>query len=233
MASNVKYLFIIGDMVDGVGVYPQQHRDQDAQDIYQQYDLFAQALKQIPSRIKIILCPGNHDAVRTAEPQPSIYEDFAKMLYQLPNVVCVSNPAVVNIDRSEGFPGFDVLLYHGFSFPYFADNVDSIRQKGGLMRADLIMKFLLQRRHLAPSHTSTLYIPDSSYDPLLIEKAPDFFVSGHIHRATVASYRNVSLLNCSCWISMTSYQEKVGLIPEPARAIVINLQTREPKIMKF
>ena len=151
----------------------------------------------------------------------------------MPNVFIVSSPAMVNIGAKDSFPGFDVLLYHGTSFQYYADKVKSISSAGGQKRADLIMKFLLQRRHLAPSHTSTQYMPEVEDDPLVIDKVPDFFVTGHIHRATIASYRNVALLNCSCWIAMTEYQEKVGLIPEPSRIIIANLQTRENRIMRF
>ena len=47
---------------------------------------------------------------------------------------------------------------------------------GGYHRADLIMKFLLKRRHLAPSFKSTPYHPSHKEDPLLIKKIPDFFV---------------------------------------------------------
>ena len=95
------------------------------------------------------------------------------------------------------------------------------------------MKFLLQRRHLAPTHTSTLYIPDTAKDPLVIEKIPDFFVSGHIHKATTANYRNITLISGSCWQSKTSFQEKVGHNPEPSRIPIANLKTRKMKILKF
>lgn len=233
ISKKIKYLFILGDLVDGVGTYPNQHEDLEIQDIYEQYNAFADALKKIPTHIKIIVCPGNHDAMRIAEPQPPLYEDFANAVYKLPNVICVSNPSIINIDKIGNFPGFDVLLYHGYSFTYFAFEVDSIRIQGSQKRADLIMKYLLQRRHLAPTHTSSLYIPDSEQDPLVINKVPDIFATGHIHRATVSNYRNITLLNCSSWIKKTEYQKKVGLEPEPARAIIVNLQTREVKIIRF
>jgi DNA polymerase II small subunit/DNA polymerase delta subunit B len=58
-------------------------------------------------------------------------------------------------------------------------------------------------------------------------------VSGHIHRASASNYRNVTLLNCSSWLKKTEYQEKVGLHPQPGRAILVNLQTRKVKILKF
>jgi len=70
-------------------------------------------------------------------------------------------------------------------------------------------------------------------DPLVIDKIPDFFVTGHIHRTTAKNSNNVTLLNCSCWIGQTQYQEKVGLKPQPARLPIVNLKTREIKILKF
>lgn len=233
IASKLKYIFIAGDLVEGVGIYPGQEDDLEIKDIYLQYETLAKILRRIPTNIKIIVCSGNHDAMRIAEPQPLLYKDFAKSIWELPNVILVSNPSLVNIHSSENFSGFDVLLYHGYSFPFLSDNVLTIRQAGGMTRSDLIMKFLLQRRHLAPPHTSNLSIPDPDEDPLIISKVPDFFVTGHIHRTTVSSYRNVTLLNCSCWVSQSSDQVRRGIIPEPARAILVNLQTRKVKVLKF
>jgi len=232
ISRKVNYLFIAGDIVEGVGIYPGQEEDLDIKDIYEQYDEFVKYLKLVPSRINIIICPGNHDAMRIAEPQPILYKDLAEPVYKLNNVTMVSNPSLVNILSSDNFPGFDILIYHGFSFIYYADTVESIRLAGGQKRPDLLMKFLLQKRHLAPTHTSTLYIPDKK-DPLVIDKVPDFFITGHIHRSSVSTYKNISLLNCSSWLAQTDYQEKTGLIPQPARAILVNLQNRESKILKF
>ena len=232
-AKKIKYLFLVGDLVEGVGEYPGHEFDLEIPDIYAQYKEFSKHLARIPSSIRLIICPGNHDAMRIAEPQPTLYKDFAEPVWQLPNITMVSNPAVVNIHSSKDFPGFDVLLYHGFSFPYYADKVESIRNSGGQQRVDLIMKFLLQRRHLAPTHKSNLYIPDPQKDNLVIEKIPDFFATGHIHRVSATSYRNVTLLSCSCWLEKTEYQEKRGLSPQPGRAILVNLQTRKVKIMNF
>jgi len=233
IARKVKYIFIVGDLVDGVGIYPGQDSDLLIKDIHKQYDECARLLKQIPKNIKLIICPGNHDAMRIAEPQPELYRDFASAIWELPNAVMVSNPAMVNIGSTKDFPGFDFLLYHGFSFDYFVANVESIRNQGGYDRADLIMKFLLQKRHLAPTHKSTLYIPDAKKDPLVISNVPDFFLTGHIHKSSVSNYRNVTMICGSCWQSKTSFQEKVGHHPEPCRVPIINLQTREVKILKF
>ena len=116
---------------------------------------------------------------------------------------------------------------------YYADNIDSIRSKGGQKRADLIMKSLLQKRHLAPTHTSNLYIPDSEEDPLVISTIPDFFITGHIHRVSVTNFRNITMANCSCWTAITEDQEKRGILPQPAKVPVINLKTRDVKIINF
>ena len=171
--------------------------------------------------------------MRIAEPQPPLYKDFAKPIYQLPNATLVSNPALVNIHSSKDFPGFDVLLYHGYSFDYFISEVESIRNNGGYDRADLMMKFLLQRRHLAPTHTSTLYIPETTKDPLAIEKIPDIFATGHIHKSVASHYKHITLICGSCWQAKTAFQEKVGHNPEPSRIPIVNLKTREVKILKF
>lgn len=233
IAKNVEYIFIAGDLVDGCGIYPEQDKELIINDVYEQYRECAKLLKQIPQHIPLIICPGNHDALRLSEPQPPLSKDFAKPMHELNNAIMVSNPSLVNIDSSGNFSGFDVLMYHGYSFDYFVAQVDSLRNNGGYDRADLIMKFLLKRRHLAPSHLSTLYIPDTKKDPLVIEKVPDFFLSGHIHKSVTANYRNTTLICGSCWQSKTIFQEKVGHNPEPSRVPIVNLQTRDVKILKF
>ena len=95
------------------------------------------------------------------------------------------------------------------------------------------MKFLLKRRHLAPTHSSTLHMPDANQDALVIDRVPDFFVAGHIHKSSVSSYRNIRMICGSCWQSKTPFQEKVGHHPEPCRVPIVNLQTRNVKILKF
>ncbi|MEW6063482.1 MAG: metallophosphoesterase [Nanoarchaeota archaeon] len=233
LAKKVKYLFIVGDLVEGVGVYPNHERDLVIKDIYEQYKRLADYLKLIPKHIKIIVCGGNHDALRIAEPQPILYKDIAAPLWNLPNVTITTNPALVRIHSSKEFPGFDVLIYHGFSIPYFANSIDSIRMSGGQNKIDSIMKFLLQRRHLAPTYMSTLYIPGNEDDPLLIDKVPDFFVTGHIHKVVATNYKNISLICAGCWVSGTPYQERRGIIPEPSKVVLASLKTREFKILNF
>ncbi|MBW2991022.1 metallophosphoesterase [Candidatus Woesearchaeota archaeon] len=233
MASKIRYLVIIGDLVEGVGVYPAQEKDLEIKDIQEQYDLFTNYLKKIPKHIQIIVCPGNHDAGRISEPQPPLFHKYTSSLQKIPNLLLLSNPSFVNIGATNDFPGFDLLLYHGYSLIYYADNVESIRTSGGQKRPDLIMKFLLQKRHLAPTHTSNLYVPDIEADPLVINQIPDFFITGHIHRISVSNYKNITLINGSSWTGITENQEKRGLEPQPAKLPIINLKTREVKIINF
>ncbi len=233
IAKKTKYIFIIGDLVDGVGIYPEQDKELAINDIRKQYSKAAEILSTIRKDIRIVVCPGNHDALRISEPQPPLNEELAPELHKIPNITMVSNPAIVNIHSSKEFPGFDVLMYHGYSFDYYASNVDYIRLNGGYDKPELIMRFLLQKRHLAPTHGSNLYIPDKKKDMMVINKVPDFFVTGHIHRAAISSYNNITTICASCWQSKTAFQEKTGHHPEPSRVPVVNLKTREVKMLKF
>ena len=231
LAQSVKYLFIVGDLVDGIGIFPNQDKELKIKDIYMQYALCAEYLSKIREDLLIIIYPGYHDALRIAEPQPILDKTLAEPLFKLKNVIMTTNPSLVNIHSSKDFPGFDVLLYHGYSFQYYADTVDSIRSNGGVDRPDLIMKFLLQRRHLAPTHTSTLYIPDYKEDPLIIDKVPDFFATAHMHRASASNYNTITMIASGCWQDQTPFMEKVGVHPDPCKAVLINLKTRDAKIL--
>ncbi|MEM4755794.1 MAG: metallophosphoesterase [Candidatus Woesearchaeota archaeon] len=232
LAKKLEYIFFMGDNVEGVGIYPSQFEDLAVADIYQQYERFEEIVLSIPSSKRILIIPGNHDASRLSEPQPPLDQQFFKRLSHLPHVTFLSSPSVVKIGETPSFAGFTVLLYHGYSFPYYADTISEIRNTGGLERVDKIMSLLLQKRHLAPAHTSTLYIPGPT-DHLVINQVPDIFASGHVHRTTIATYRSTILINASCWVDETDYQRKVGLKPQPARAVLVGLHDRQAKILNF
>lgn len=233
LAKKVKYMIITGDLVEGVGIYPGQENDLEVPDITDQYREVARYLEQVPKHITIILYPGNHDAGRLSEPQEPLMRTYAQGLYDMENVILTSNPAMVNIGATDHFPGFDCLLYHGGSLIYYSDNIPSIRAAGGQKRVDLIMKWQLQRRHLAPTHNAAMTIPTTDRDYLLIDQVPDFFIAGHIHRASVSNYRNVTTINSSCWTLTTEDQIKRGLEPQPAKLVLVNLKTRAVKLMNF
>lgn len=233
IAKNVKYIIFTGDLVEGAGIYPGQEKDLAIEDIEKQYEVGAKWLQQVPKHIEMVATTGNHDAGRLAEPQMPPLKRYASSLYKIPNLKLVSNPAVVNVGKTKNFPGFDVMLYHGGSLIYYSDAIPSIRSSGGQKQAGEIMKKLLQKRHLAPSHGSTLYVPDSKEDHLLIQDVPDFLITGHIHRAAVKNYRNVTMINASCWTETTEDQIKRGLEPQPGRVPIVNLKTRKVGMMNF
>ena len=67
VAGRIKYLVIPGDVVDGIGIYPDQESELSITDVYRQYEVLAEQLQLVPEHISIIMQPGNHDAVRPAE----------------------------------------------------------------------------------------------------------------------------------------------------------------------
>jgi len=231
-AKKIKYLFLVGDIVAGVGNYPNQERDLEITDLEEQFVLFSELLKKVRSDIKIIISPGNHEGVRLMEPQPMFDEKFAWPLYELKNVIITPNPCSVNIGFNDSFSGFDVLTYHGFSFPFYANNVSSLMLKRAMNSPEEIMKYLLKHRHLAPTHTSTQYYP-SEKDGLVINKIPDVFVSAHTHKCGISYYNNILVVSTSCWEAMTPYQEKFGNKPDHCKVPLFNLKTRQVKILDF
>jgi len=232
-AKKIKYLFIIGDAVDGVGVYPGQEEFLDIKDVVEQYNELAKLLDMIRKDVTIIICGGQHDTLRLDEPQPKLDRTYAGELFRLPNIVSVSNPSLVNIGKNEIFEGFDILMYHGASFHHYKDNVESLRKNDATNNPSFILQYLLQKRHLAPTHGSVSFIPDAKEDFLVIERVPDVLASGEMHRPDVSNFNNIITINCSCWQSKTPFEEKIGSNPDPCKVPVLNLKTREIRIIGF
>ena len=230
--NKIKYLFIVGDLVTGVGNYPDQDKDLEIVDLEEQFIRLAKFLEKIPEHIKIILSPGNHDGVRLMEPQPVFDIKYAWPLYQLKNAIITENPCLLNFGAHEDFAGFDVLTYHGFSYPYYAGAIPELIKKKAMNSPEEIMKYLLKHRHLAPTHGSTQYYPHKE-DPLIIKNVPDIFVSGHTHKCGISYYNNILIVSTSCWEAMTPYQEKFGNEPDHCKVPMLNLKTRAVKILDF
>ncbi|MCK9568327.1 metallophosphoesterase [Candidatus Pacearchaeota archaeon] len=231
-AEKIKYLFIVGDVIAGVGNYPSQERDLLIKDIEEQFIALSEKLKKIRKDINIIISPGNHDGVRLMEPQPLFHERYAWSLYDLKNVILTGNPATVNIGSTKDFSGMDVLTYHGFSYPYYANVIPSLISADSMKSPDKIMTYLLKNRHLAPAHASVQYYP-SEEDHLMIKKIPDIFVSGHTHKSAVSYYSNTLLISSSSWEGKTAYEEKLGAEPDFCKIPMFNLKTRAIKILDF
>ncbi len=230
--EKIKYLFLVGDIIAGVGTYPTQERDLEIKDIEEQFIGLSQLLSRIRPDIQIIISPGNHDGVRLMEPQPILSERYAWSIHNLKNVLLTGNPAYVNIGSTNNFSGFDILTYHGFSYPYYANTIPRLIREDALNSPDKIMAYLLKNRHLAPAHSSVQYFP-SEEDFMVIKKIPDIFVSGHIHKNAVSYYNNTLIVSVSSWESKTPYQEKMGNDPDFCKVPMFNLKTRALKILDF
>tara|TARA_Y100000310_G_scaffold305404_1_gene345534 strand:- start:1611 stop:2423 length:813 start_codon:yes stop_codon:yes gene_type:complete len=232
LSKKIKYLFVVGDVVDGVGIYPNQDEELNIQSIRGQYDKCAELLDKIRKDIKIVLCPGNHDAKRIAEPQPAL-DKYAESLKKLSNLTLVSNPTVINVLSEDNFEGFNILLYHGYSYDYYAANIETILKSGGYDRGDLIMKFLLKKRHLSPVHAATLFVPNGKEDNLVIDVVPDIFASGHIHKGSIAKYKGVTTFVSSCWQHKTDFQERMGHHPDYCKVPLFNFGNGKSMMLDF
>ena len=212
VAEDVKYLIIGGDIVDGIGVYPNQDKELAIKDITEQYNEAARFLGNIRSDIKIIIAPGNHDASRVAEPQPAVPEEYAKALYELDNVEFISNPGVVSLD------GINVLIYHGRSFDDMVMAVKEFEYE----KSDAIMQELLLKRHLAPLYGERTPLASELEDYLVIDEVPDVFHTGHIHINSYRKYKGVHLINSGTFQTQTEFQKIYNINPTPAEVPILH-----------
>lgn len=212
VAEDVKYLIIGGDIVDGIGVYPNQDKELAIKDITEQYNEAARFLGNIRSDIKIIIAPGNHDASRVAEPQPAVPEEYAKALYELDNVEFISNPGVVSLD------GINVLIYHGRSFDDMVMAVKSFTYE----KNDEIMEELLQKRHLAPLYGERTPLASELEDYLVIDEVPDVLHTGHVHVNSYRRFKGVHLINSGTFQTQTEFQKIYNIEPTPAEVPILH-----------
>ncbi|MEK6820176.1 MAG: metallophosphoesterase, partial [Nanoarchaeota archaeon] len=197
-AKKVKYLLITGDCVDGVGIFPGQEELLVIKDVRQQYEKLAEYLDKIRKDIRIIICPGQHDAVRVAEPQPAITKEYASPLYDLKNVVLVSNPTMVEIINN-GKRGIKILMYHGASMSHYVNEIESLRLGKAHDNPSKVVREMLKRRHLASMHSAVTYIPTEKYDSLMIREVPDIINTADFHKPDVDTYNNILIICSSCW----------------------------------
>lgn len=222
IAEKVKYLSIAGDLVDGVGVYPNQEEELEIEDIYQQYQEFKRYLEEIPSHIEVIICPGNHDALNQADPQPKIPEALIEGLGDLDNVTMVGSPSTVEIH------GLKLLMYHGTCF----DDIIPRIPKANYERIREVMKKNLQSRHVHPIYGEKPIIPEHE-DHLVIEEVPDIYHTGHVHKNDYTKYRGTLCVSSGTWQEVTPYQKKQGHKPTPGKLPVIELDKAKINVVRF
>jgi DNA polymerase II small subunit len=223
ISGHVKYLLVAGDLVDGVGIYPNQIKELVIKDVHKQYKLASKLLEQVPDYIEILFSPGNHDAPRKALPQPAIADDFVKTLRESGRVHSLGNPCLVSLHNVE------VLMYHGRSLDDIIATVPGLNHD----HPEKAMKLLLQSRHLAPLYGGKTMLSPENRDFLVIERIPDIFHAGHIHVVGYCNHRGVLIVNSGGWQEQTEYMQKLGLFPTPGKVPLVNLQTLETSVLSF
>ena len=221
MANRVKYLVLGGDNVDGIGVYPNHKYDLAVSDIYEQYRLVGKYLSMVPGHIQVIMIPGNHDAVRRAEPQPAVVEDLVKDYPA--NVKFLGSPASFTLH------GVNVLAYHGTSIDDWITAMNHLTYSNPL----LSMREMLTRRHMLPMYGMKTPLAPEKDDHMIIDPVPDIFLTGHTHSFGVEVYKKILLINGSTWQSQTDYQKMHNFDPNPAKATVVNLRTLQHRVLDF
>jgi len=215
VARKIRFVLIGGDILDGVGIYPNQNKELVCQTIEEQLEKVNGLLDKIPKNIKIIIMPGNHDPGRRALPQPAIPKKYNSKLWENENVIMVGNPAMISLN------GVKVLMFHGQSID------DIVKTTPGLSydKPTDVMKNLLKARHLSPIYGSQTPIAPELEDLMVIEEIPDIFHVGHVHKAQLDMYKGILLVNSGSWQQQTPFQASVGMTPNPGIALMVNLKT--------
>lgn len=221
IAERIKYLVIVGDVVDGIGIHPSQRDHLDMLNLRTQYQALADELSRIPDHIEIIVLPGNHDAVRLAEPQPALPK-WVQDMFDRP-IRFMGNPSYFALD------GVEIMAYHGRSFDDWAVSIPGASHKTPM----LMMEQMLKKRHLGPIYRSKNQLAPEHEDHLVIRRVPDILVTGHIHRTEIGKYRSTTLINASAWQSQTGFQQMMNFMPEPARVPIVDLDTLKTRVLSF
>ena len=215
LAGRVKYVVIAGDLIDGIGVYPEQEAELEIVDLSRQYEVATKLLSSLPDYIELIIIPGNHDAVRNSLPQPAIPKKYAEALYGDDRVMLLGNPSTISLH------GVETLVCHGDALN------DVLTQVPGLDFHSPAkgMEILLRSRHLAPIYGATTPIAPEKRDWMVIDSVPDILHMGHVHIFEYKKYKGTTLINSGAWQGQTSYQKRLGVTPTPGIASIVDLQT--------
>ncbi|MFX1536998.1 MAG: metallophosphoesterase [Promethearchaeota archaeon] len=222
LASKITSVVIAGDLVDGVGVFPEQDRELLETDVSRQYKEIATLLNQIPTDISIIVVPGNHDASRLALPQVRIPKEYAELLYEMSNITMLGNPAVVEIN------GRKVLIAHGQGLERIIQNDKDIDFHHPLPAAIRVLKY----RHLFPEWGIRPQLAPEWHDYLVIDEIPDIFMTGHIHCADVGQYKGTTICMGGCYEHSSRWLQSLNIHPTVGYFITVNLSTLVPMIMR-
>jgi DNA polymerase II small subunit len=217
LAGKVKYLVIAGDIVDGIGVYPNQEKELLVKDIHKQYSMFDDFIESLPDYIEVIAAPGNHDAVRRGEPQPALGKDLVSS-----DITYVGNPTSLSLE------GVKHLVYHGTSIDSMIASIPGM----SYAHPEKVMTEYLKRRHLSPIYGGNLIIPEN-IDYMVIDEPPDVFHCGHVHKNGYTQYRGTLVINSGTFQDRTDFQVKQGHVPTPALVPVYEMKYGRLRTLDF
>lgn len=212
--GKVKYLIINGDLVDGIGVYPDQKSDLLISDIFKQYKYASELLSEIPEYIQIFYCSGNHEPVRNAIPRPAVPKKYCNELLDI-GIKCVGNPSYIKTHE------VTTLVFHGDSMLDMNMLIPGLEND----KAVETMKEMLIARHMAPIYGKKTQLAPVKKDWLVIDKIPDIFHTGHLHINGYGQYKNVVLVNSGCFQSQTDFMRSMGIHPTPGLVPIIELDS--------
>ena len=200
--SDVSYLLFAGDLVDGIGCLPGPGAELTIENIYEQYEFFAECSSDLPSRLTVILAPGNHDVVRGAEPQPAIPTEFTGKFPK--NCMFVENPALVSLQGVRFYVPREV-------------NRRSYRPYTGCVvrEPSPMTEWMLQRRHLAPTYGRRTPIAPVGRTISLSTLFRRFCMTGHVHVMGIVRGPWDGCVNAGTWQSQTSFQKQMNIHPTP------------------
>ncbi|VVB70809.1 DNA polymerase II small subunit [uncultured archaeon] len=215
IGKKIKTVLICGDVVDGIGIFPEQEKELEEKNIYNQFKEFEDFVLQINEDKRIVIIPGNHDPVRLAEPQPTIPVKFLPNLANRKNVVMGTNPCTVEIK------GKKILMYHGRSLFSISTQIPKIQEP--FKNPDKIAEIWLRKRHLNPIYGFNPIVPEPE-DELVIKDLPDVIHFGDIHHNAASVYRGIRIINSGTFQDTTELQKKGGLVPTPGIIPILNLK---------
>lgn len=224
-SKDIKAIVINGDLLDGIGVYPEQEKEQLVLEgkllcspILQAEFMKKVFLDNLPVEIPIFILPGNHEVPFV----PSVYPQYIFQQMSLPpNIHFVSNPSWLNIG------GISILLYHGNTLVSMATRV-------GIKISELskVVTVTLRKRHLGCSQGDRqAKIMPSEEDYLYIHKVPDIVVVSHTHMAFTSEYKNIKIVNPGTFQGATPYTIRMGVDVTPPSFARLSLSTKEVEIV--
>ena len=210
ISKEIKYILISGNIIS------KNDNDNLFSSTNLKYKLTTKLLENIPKDKCIIITTGKNDLSTIYEPQPALNYNIANSLHNMENIILLSNPSIINIEND-----FEIFLHNNTSYKYYNQKIEFLKNKPVIET----FKFLLDKKHLAPTHESTHYIPDAQNDCLKIEKIPDIFIIGNINELDIQNYKGCTIITNGNWNIKTQENN--------SKCVLINTKTRKTNILNF